>query len=497
MVLWPAPSFLRAIDRRSALSRSKAPNMEKVLTRNTISYVNEAVKVSGFINNVRSHGKVLFFDIRDHSGVLQTVITPKNEYFETAKEIRPEWVVEITGTIKERPEKMKNENIETGEVEMEIDSIHVLSKARTIPFSVSSDGYEVNEELRMKYRYVDLRRERMKENLKMRHKSILHCRNFLHEKGFLEIETPVLTKSTPEGARDFLVPSRLHSGSFYALPQSPQQYKQLLMVAGMERYFQFARCFRDEDLRADRQAEFTQLDIEMSFVERDEMLDLVEEMVIELIEILFPEKKIKEKPFPRIAYKDAMEEWGSDSPDLRNDKEDENELAFAFIVDFPMFEKNEDGKWGTVHHPFTRPDTDDPEKIKSNPGEILGLQYDLVLNGNEIAGGSIRSHDPEILRAVFEVLGHSDEETKNKFGHLLEAFSYGVPPHGGIAFGFERLLMVLRNEKNIREVMAFPKTGDGRGLTMGTPSSDIEKKQLRELGIRVVKENDDEKGDQA
>ncbi len=468
--------------------------MERVLVRNVISFIGGDVKISGFVNNLRTHGSVIFFDIRDFSGVIQTVITSDNENYNLAKEVRPEWVVEIIGKVKERPKKMKNEDLETGDVEIEIKDLNILSKAKTIPFSISTDGNEISEELRMKHRYVDLRRERLKENMIARHKVTLYCRNFLNEKGFVEIETPILTKSTPEGARDYLVPARLHPGSFYALPQSPQQYKQLLMVSGIEKYFQFARCFRDEDLRADRQAEFTQLDMELSFTNREDIMNLIEDMVIQLVEVLFPEKNIKEKTFPRISYSRAMEEWGSDRPDLRNNKEDENELAFAFIVDFPMFEKNKEGEWDAVHHPFTRPDEENPEKIKDNPEKVLGLQYDLVLNGNEIAGGSIRSHRTDILMAVFEVLGHKKEDVEDKFGHLFEAFSYGVPPHGGIAFGFERLLMILKNERNIREVIAFPKTGDGRELTMETPSSNIEDKQLKELNIKVNfnKKNDKE-----
>ncbi len=467
--------------------------MERVLVRSAISFIGDDVKISGFVNNLRTHGSVVFFDIRDFSGVIQTVITSDNENYNLAKEVRPEWVVEIIGRVKERPEKMKNKDLETGDVEIEIKDLNILSRAKTIPFSISTDGNEINEELRMKYRYIDLRRERLKKNMIARHKVSLHCRNFLNERGFVEIETPILTKSTPEGARDYLVPARLHPGSFYALPQSPQQYKQLLMVSGIEKYFQFARCFRDEDLRADRQAEFTQLDMELSFTSKEDIMNLIEDMVIQLVEVLFPEKNIKEKPFPRISYSKAMEEWGSDRPDLRNNKEDNNELAFAFVIDFPMFEKNKEGKWNAVHHPFTRPDEEDAEKIKNNPEKVLGLQYDLVLNGNEIAGGSIRSHKTDILMAVFEVLGHKKEDIEDKFGHLFEAFSYGVPPHGGIAFGFERFLMVLRNEKNIREVIAFPKTGDGRELTMETPSSNIEDKQLEELSIKINFDKKDDK----
>ncbi len=457
--------------------------MERVSIASSISSIGEEIKISGFVDSIRLHGSVLFLDLRDFSGKVQAVITSQNENFKAAKEIRAEWVVEIVGMVKERPEKMKNKDSQTGDVEIEISHLKILSRAKTVPFETSTYGYEVGEELRMRYRYLDLRRERLKKNMEMRHSSVLHLRNFLSNKGFIEIETPVLTKSTPEGARDFLVPSRKQSGSFYALPQSPQQYKQLLMVAGIEKYFQFARCFRDEDLRADRQAEFTQLDMELSFVEKEDILSLIEEMVTEMIGVLFPEKKIKEKPFPRISYSQAMEEWGTDRPDLRENKEDKDEMAFAFVTDFPMFEKTKEGKWSAAHHPFTMPTEDDPRKITENPEDLKGMQYDLVLNGNEIAGGSLRSHKPEILEAVFSVLGYTKEESEKRFGHLFEAFSYGVPPHGGIAFGLERFLMVLLGEESIREVIAFPKTGDGRDLMMGAPSSEIDNKQLNELGL--------------
>jgi aspartyl-tRNA synthetase len=458
--------------------------MKRTFIKETPFCVGKKIKISGFVNSVRLHGKIIFFDIRDFSGILQTVIISSNSFYEEAKKIRTEWVLEIVGEVKERPEKMKNNDIETGSVEMEIEEIKVLSEAETPPFAIETNGYEISEEVRMKHRYLDIRRERVKKNLSVRHNIMLYCRNFLDERGFLEVETPILTKSTPEGARDFLVPSRLQAGSFYALPQSPQQYKQLLMVGGVERYFQFARCFRDEDFRADRQAEFTQLDIELSFIDKEYIMNLVEEMTIEIVNKFFPEKKIQQVPFPRIPYDEAMEKWGVDRPDIRKNKEDEDELAFAFVVDFPMFEKNKEGKWNAVHHPFTKPDEDDLEKIKSNPEKIRGLQYDLVLNGSEIAGGSIRSNQREVLEAVFSVLGHKKNEVEKMFGHLLEAFSFGAPPHGGIAFGFERFLSILLNEKNIREVIAFPKTGDARDLVMGAPSSDITEKQLNDLHIK-------------
>ncbi len=462
--------------------------MKRITNEETIKYINKEVKIAGWVNSIRSHGKIIFIDLRDRSGVIQLVSLPKNEKsYEISKKIRPEWVVEVIGTVSKRPGKMINAKIKTGAVEISIKEINVLSKAKTLPFSIEGDGYEINEEKRMKYRYLDLRRERMKRNLIMRQKVIHFMRQFLIEKGFIEVETPILTKSTPEGARDFIIPSRLQPGNFYALPQSPQQYKQLLQVAGIEKYFQVARCFRDEDPRADRQAEFTQLDIEMSFFSQEEILELIEKLFISLVKKIFPEKKIQKIPFPRIPYKKVMEKYNSDKPDLRKNKNNSDELAFAFVVDFPMFEwKKEDKKWGAMHHPFTRPQTEDVKKIKKEPEKILAFQYDLVLNGYEIGGGSLRSYKPEILETVFETLGHSKEEIQEKFGHLFRAFQYGVPPHGGIAPGIDRFLAILLNEPNIREVMAFPKTGDNRDLMMGAPDK-VSQKQLKDLHLQIEK----------
>ena len=462
--------------------------MKRILNKQAAEKPGEKVTISGWIDSVRSHGKITFLDVRDRSGVMQVVVNP--EEIEVVEDLRGEWVVEIAGQLKERPDSMVNDDIVTGNVELKAEKIKVLNKSKTPPFQIDEDGKDVSEAIRMKYRYLDLRRKRMQENLRMRHKVSHFLRNFLTDKDFIEVETPILTKSTPEGARDFLVPSRNQPGSFYALPQSPQQYKQLLMVGGVENYFQFARCFRDEDVRADRQAEFTQLDMEMSFTEKEDLLELVEEMFIKVVEELFPNKNIKEKPFPRISYKKAMSKWDCDRPDLRDDKDDEDELAFAFVVDFPMFEKFEGG-YRAEHHPFTKPDAS-PEEVKSNPEKVKSFQYDLVLNGQEIGGGSIRTHDPKMLEAIFEVLGHSKEEIRSKFGHLLDAFEYGAPPHGGIAFGFERFLMIMLDEENIREVMAFPKTGDGRGLMMNAPSEDISEKQLQELHISLLDELDED-----
>jgi len=372
-------------------------------------------------------------------------------------------------------------------VELVAENLKVLSKAKTPPFAVDTLGYEIDEEKRLKYRYLDLRRPRLRKNLQVRQKVIQFMREFLMEEGFVEVETPILTKSTPEGARDFLVPSRLEKGKFYALPQSPQQYKQLLMVAGLEKYFQIARCFRDEDPRADRQPEFTQLDIEMSFVDQEDIFNLIERLYVSLVKKLFPEKRIQKIPFPRISFKEAMEKYKSEKPDLRKDKKNPEELAFAFIVDFPMFEwKKTERRWDAVHHPFTRPQTENIKEIKKNPDKILAWQYDFVLNGYEIGGGSLRTFKPEILEAVFEVMGHKKSDIKKKFGHLFEAFEYGVPPHGGIAAGIDRFLAILLNESSIREVIAFPKTGDNRDLMMGMPA-EVRPEQLKELGIKIVK----------
>src|SRR3989338_3312275 len=461
----------------------------------TLKYIDKDLELYGWIDVRRDHGKLIFFDLRDRSGKVQLVVTPNDpDLHKIAETLRPEWVVKISGKVVKRPDAMKNLDEPTGEIEIKVSKIEVLTQAKTPPFELSTDGYEIGEEVRMQYRYLDLRRPRLKKNLIERARVIKFIRDFLAERDFIEVETPILSKSTPEGARDYLVPSRLHQGNFYALPQSPQQYKQLLMVAGIEKYFQIARCLRDEDPRGDRQAEFTQLDIEMAFVEQEDILVLMEELYIGIIEKLFPEKKITSIPFPRLKYNDAMEKYKTDKPDVRKDKENPNELAFCFIIDFPMFEwrKEENpsmgsgrGRWDAVHHPFTRPQIDDIEKIKKSPEKILGYQHDFVLNGVEIGGGSLRSYKPEILEAVFETMGHSKEQIRQKFGHLLTAFKYGVPPHGGIAPGIDRFLAVLLNEPNIREVIAFPKTGDNKDLMMGAPS-EVETEQLKELHIKPV-----------
>jgi aspartyl-tRNA synthetase len=448
------------------------------------------VELLGWVDVRRDHGKLIFIDLRDRSGVAQVVFNPKNEELRVlAEKLRSEWVVKIKGTVGKRPAKMENPNIPSGYHEVPAESLEVLAEAKTPPFEIGADGREINEEVRMKYRYLDLRRPRLQKNIRNRHKLIKFIRDYLDGEQFTEIETPILTKSTPEGARDYIVPSRLYPGKFYALPQAPQQYKQLLMVAGMERYFQIARCFRDEDTRGDRQPEFTQLDLEMSFVEREDVMKLNEKLLTALVKKLYPEKKISKIPFPRMSYAEAMEKYGTDRPDLRENKSDLNELAFCWIIDFPFFEKADGGGWTFTHNPFSAPKPDFMKDLmaKKNIPGILTSQYDIAVNGWEIGGGSIRNHTSEALEKVFEIMGFETEKIKSNFGHMLEAFSYGAPPHGGIAWGLDRLLMILENEPNIREVITFPKTGDGKDLMMDGPS-EVSKEQLKELHLKIEKE---------
>jgi len=461
--------------------------MKRIFNQETTKDLGKEVKVSGWVNTKRSHGKIIFVDLRDKTGFLQLVFSPDNkEAYEIAKDLRTEWVIEVVGKVLARPKGMQNKKVETGKVELKVAKIKVLSEAETLPITIDDEGYDITEEKRLKYRYLDLRRPRMRRNLEIRQKVNQFIRQFLIEEGFIEIETPILTRSTPEGARDYLVPSRLQIGKFYALPQSPQQYKQLLQVAGFERYFQIARCFRDEDSRKDRQPELTQLDIEMSFIEQEDVLSLIEKLFTSLVKEIFPEKKILKTPFPRMTYKEAMKKYKTDKPDLRKSK-DSNELAFAFVVDFPMFEWHEkEKKWGAMHHPFTKPQAEKISEIKKSPEKILAFQYDFVLNGVETAGGSIRCIDPDVLTAIFEVLGHNKEEVKEQFGHLLKAFEYGVPPHGGIALGVDRFIATCLGEPSIREAIAFPKTGDARDPMMGTPAN-ASKDQLKELHLKIDK----------
>jgi len=462
--------------------------MDKIPINKIKDNVGKKITLAGWVDSRRDHGKLIFLDLRDRTGIAQLVISQKNnpEIYQEASEIRDEWILSVVGEVKERPGNMKNEDLDTGAFEIPVSELTILNKAQTPPFPLNTDGYDIAEDLRLKYRYLDLRRPRMAEFLKLKDRYKAEVSTFLRDRGFLHIDTPILTKSTPEGARDFLVPSRHYPGKFYALPQSPQQYKQLLMVAGAEKYFQFARCFRDEDLRQDRLLEFEQLDIEASFVNEEDMLTLTEELVIYISEKVFG-KKIQEVPFPRLTYEESMKKFGTDSPDLRKDKKDPNILAYAWIRDFPMFEKLQDGSISSTHHPFTAIRDEDLEKL-DNKKEILNIkakQYDLALNGYEIFGGSIRTHQPEILEKVFNSLGHSKKEIEEKFGHLLEAFSYGVPPHGGIAAS-DRWLMAMLGEKSIREVFAFPTTGAGRTSVMDAPT-EVDEEQLKEVGLKRVK----------
>lgn len=451
--------------------------------------VGKEIIIAGWVNIRRDQGKMVFFDMRDMTGMVQCVALASHaEATEKAKEIRPEWVLKITGIVNKRPDKNVKVDVLNGDVELEVTGIEILNKAETTPFQLNENTIGVNEDTRMKYKYLDLRSERMQKNIRMRDKIITFFRKYMHDNGFIEIETPILMKGTPEGSREYVVPSRLFNGQFYVLPQSPQQFKQLCMVAGFEKYFQIARCMRDEDTRGDRQLEFTQLDYEMSFVTQEEVLEYTEAMFKELVKNVYPEKKITEIPFPRISYAESIKKYGSDKPDLRKNKDDPNELAFCWILDFPMFEKTDDGELQAVHHPFCSIKEEDKEKFLKGEDlfSIRANAYDLVLNGYELSSGSIRIHESEVQKQVFKLLNISEEEQQKKFGHMLEAFTFGAPPHGGFAPGIDRIVMILQNEPNIREVIAFPKTGEGRDLMMGSPAS-ITEKQLKELGIKLSK----------
>lgn len=571
-------------------------------------HVGKTVTLAGWVHRQRDHGGVTFIDLRDRFGYVQVVANPTNPDVKAIQDARSEWVLQVTGLVRRRPAGAENPNIPTGEIEVEVTRCEVLNPSKPLPFMINKDE-ETDESVRLKYRYIDLRRERMQKNLILRHKVIKFMRDYLDAKGFVEIETPMLFKTTPEGARDYLVPSRVHPGKFYALPQSPQQLKQLLMVAGMERYFQIARCFRDEDLRGDRQPEFTQLDLEMSFVHRDDVLDMVEGLFTEMLPAVTPHKHLLSSPWPRMTYAEAVDRYGSDKPDMRfgmllfnvNDifaastflvfqntlksggiikcivapgcaeytrkevddlttfakdqgakglatlaltaegvkgtaqkfikpeevaalqaltgaKEgdlflfvadsravvnktlgnlrllfrdrlnlaDKDMMAFAYVVDFPMFEWNEEAKkWDAAHHPFTMPKMEDLPKFETDPSAILSDAYDMVCNGYELASGSIRIHRRDIQMKIFQLIGLKDEEIQNRFGHMLEAFEYGAPPHGGMAPGIDRLVMLLADQPNIREVIAFPKNQAARDLMADAPSPAMEN-QLEELHIQVV-----------
>lgn len=457
----------------------------RVLVKEIVNKEGERVELYGWVAGRRDHGKIIFIDLRDRSGIAQIVFTPKNQdFYKLADSLRSEWVVEITGKVAKRPKGMENPQLATGQVEVAAEGLEILNPAKTPPFNLDADGYDINEEIRLKYRYLDLRRERLQKNLKLRHQAVGFIRDYLANRDFTEIETPTLTKSTPEGSRDFVVPSRLQPGKFYALPQSPQQYKQLLMIAGLERYFQFARAFRDEDLRADRGFEHTQIDLEMSFVESKDVMNLIEEMIIGLFDYLG--KKIVKKPFPVYSHKEAMKKFGVDKFDLRSDK-NSDEFAFVWVVDFPMFIKDDKGKWTYGHNPFTAPRPEDEEKLLAGRDlkSIVARQYDLVCNGYEIGGGGVRMNKAPLLRKVFEIIGHSAETINKEFGHLLEAFEYGAPPHAGIAIGLDRLMMLICGESALREVVAFPATSGGQTAVMDAPS-ELSPRQLKELNLQLL-----------
>ena len=585
-------------------------------------HVGVEVTLAGWVDRRRDHGGLIFIDLRDREGIIQVVFNPETSKLchEIASKMRDEYVIRVSGEVAPRPPGTENPKLPTGEVEVTAHNTDILNPSKTPPFYINEDT-EVEESLRLKYRWLDLRRARMQKNLLLRHQVVKFMRDFLTAKGFIEVETPLLIKSTPEGARDYLVPSRLHPGKFYALPQSPQQLKQLLMVAGVEKYFQVARCFRDEDTRADRQPEFTQLDLEMSFVEEEDILNLLEELFTSMVETTKPEIRVT-KPFPRLSYADAIERYGTDKPDLRFGMEmrdlsdivaqsdfsvfrsaiakggkvkgiyapgcatytrnqldelnklvqglgaeglvtmslgtgggslndltiemvrsvaakfltldqiremarrldanmgdllliiagkpklvsvvlgelrremghrlklaDPNLLAFAFIVDYPLLERNEQtGQWEPMHHPFTAPRDEDVPLLDTAPERVRGKHYDMVCNGCEIAGGSLRIYTSHLQRKIFRLLGYGDEEIEERFGHLLEAFDYGAPPHGGIAPGIDRIVMLLAGEENIREVIAFPKNQSAVDLAFDAPSP-VTEEQLAELHLRLREES--------
>ena len=468
--------------------------MKRTLISQTSKLIGKTVTLKGWVDTKRDHSKVIFIDLRDRTGKIQCVGFGEMSQM---KEVTVESVVEIVGQVKERGTKNTNPNLPTGAIEVAVTSYKILNKAKELPITLDTDGKDIGEEPRLKYRYLDLRRERMQKNLRLRSDFVQALREALYKQEFVDIETPMLTQSTKEGARDFIVPSRFQPGKFYALPQSPQQYKQLLMTAGFERYFQFARCIRDEDLRADRGFEFTQLDLEMSFVEREDVMSTVEDVTKLAVKAVGG--KLKDEKFPVFTYEQAMEQFGQDKFDLRTDEEKKQGLlAFAWVIDFPFFKKVDkedvaevtDGKsgWTFTHNPFSAPKEESIQDHLQgkNLDKILTTQYDLVCNGYEAGGGSIRAHNPEILKATFKNMGYSEEEIEKSVGHMLRAFEVGTPPHGGIALGLDRLIMILTGETSIKEVNAFPMTSTGRTAVMSAPS-EVEPSLLNELGLEIKK----------
>ncbi len=461
----------------------------RTLVKEAIAKVGESITLQGWVNSRRDHGKIIFIDLVDRSGVVQVV---GGDILATLK---PNSAIEIEGLVKARPEKLVNPNLLSGKIEIEATKASVLNPAVDLPIPIDTDGYDLQETVKLKYRYLDLRRPRLQKMLRLRSAFIRAIRESLYQQDFTEVETPILTKSTKEGARDFLVPSRLQPGKFFALPQSPQQYKQLLMVAGLERYFQIAKCIRDEDLRADRGFEFTQLDLEMSFVDAQSVMHSVENTVKE--SVAAAGGKLKSDPFPVFTYQEAMDKFGADKFDLRSEQDKKDGLlAFAWVIKFPFFKKVDkkdvaevrDSKsgWTFTHNPFSQPMPEfmaDHLKGK-NIESILTTQYDLVCNGYEAGGGSIRAHQPEVLAATYKIMGYTDAETKASIGHMLEALSYGAPPHGGIALGLDRLVMLLTGETSLKDTVAFPMSSSGQTSVMDAPSP-VTPEQLNELHLKI------------
>ncbi|HCY8285397.1 TPA: aspartate--tRNA ligase [Staphylococcus aureus] len=579
----------------------------------TEAFLGQEITLKGWVNNRRDLGGLIFVDLRDREGIVQVVFNPafSEEALKIAETVRSEYVVEVQGTVTKRDPETVNPKIKTGQVEVQVTNIKVINKSETPPFSINEENVNVDENIRLKYRYLDLRRQELAQTFKMRHQITRSIRRYLDDEGFFDIETPVLTKSTPEGARDYLVPSRVHDGEFYALPQSPQLFKQLLMISGFDKYYQIVKCFRDEDLRADRQPEFTQVDIEMSFVDQEDVMQMGEEMLKKVVKEVVKEVKGVEinGAFPRMTYKEAMRRYGSDKPDTRfemelidvsqlgrdmdfkvfkdtveNDGEikaivakgaaeqytrkdmdaltefvniygakglawvkvvedgltgpigrffeaenvetlltltgaeagdlvmfvadkpnvvaqslgalrvklakelgliDETKLNFLWVTDWPLLEYDEDAKrYVAAHHPFTSPKEADIAKLGTAPEEAEANAYDIVLNGYELGGGSIRIHDGELQEKMFEVLGFTKEQAQEQFGFLLDAFKYGAPPHGGIALGLDRLVMLLTNRTNLRDTIAFPKTASATCLLTNAPG-EVSDKQLEELSLRI------------
>ena len=445
--------------------------------------VGKAVSLCGWVKSRRDHGKLIFIDIRDRYGMTQVVFIPNEiDAYKKAQELRSEFVIQVKGKVNRRPEGTINPKLSTGEIEIMAQELEILNPSLTPPFEIE-EALDATEEMRFQYRYLDLRRKKVLGNFILRHNLYKIIRTFLDKEGFIESETPILTRSTPEGARDYLVPSRLNPGKFYALPQSPQLFKQILMVAGIEKYYQIAKCFRDEDLRADRQPEFTQLDLEMSFINEEDIFSLTEQ----IFQLIFKEIKGRDIkiPFLRLTFEEAQKKYATDKPDLR--KELNSDFAFVWIIDFPLFKYNaEEKRWESEHHPFTSPRKEDLAILEKTPDKAKARSYDLVLNGMEIGSGSIRIHNQELQEKIFKIIGINKQEARQRFGFLLRAFQYGAPPHGGIAFGLDRLLAILSDEESIREVIAFPKTQKAFCPLTSAPG-EVDERQLKELGLTIKK----------